>query len=204
MPVLLSTMLYALFATAALHWYQINREYATSTIVYAYRRSPNFDDRPAESKISCVVLQAAGQDTLEAATKALQDPNSKISTHFVVSSSGEILQTVPIERRAWHAGASQLDGQVNVDDFSVGIELLNANDGAGPYSGLQYKAVARIISQLRQRYEIPDRRIVPVSQIALPLGGKPNPEGFDFAKLRELLNSLPAAPSHVGATIRSP
>jgi len=142
-----------------------------------------------------VVLHASGLGTLGTTINFFQDPNSMVSTHFIVGKDGRVFQTVPVERRAWHAGISQLDGMSDVNNFSVGIELVNRNDGTDPYSDLQYEAVALIIHQLRQSHEIPDGRIVSHAEIALPAGRKSDPEGFDFDKLRELLNPFPGTQS---------
>ena len=179
----------SLFAMFGLHWYQINRERALTTVLYPYRHSPNFDLRPAGSRITCVVLHAAGQPTMEAALNSFQDPNTKASQHFLMDKNGRVLQMVPVERRAWHAGNSHFDGEVDVDDFSVGITLMHQGNARDSYSDLQYEGVARIIYQLRQDYDIPDQRIVSYSQIALP-ARTPEPEDFDFDKLRGLLHCI--------------
>lgn len=193
--VLLSAAVCSLFAGSVLHCYQVNRERASTTIIYPYRHSPNYDFRPSDSRITCVVLHASGLGTLGTTINFFQDPNSMVSTHFIVGKDGRVFQTVPVERRAWHAGISQLDGMSDVNNFSVGIELVNRNDGTDPYSDLQYEAVALIIHQLRQSHEIPDGRIVSHAEIALPAGRKSDPEGFDFDKLRELLNPFPGTQS---------
>ena len=193
MKVLLSAAMCSLFAMFGLHWYQSNRERALTTVLYPYRHSPNYDRRPAGSNITCVVLHATRQRTLEAAINSFQDPNTKASAHFIVGKDGRIFQTVPVERRAWHAGNSQLESEADVDNFSVGIALVHQNDARDAYSDLQYEAVARIIHQLRQSHDIPDRRIVSHAQIALPPAGVSDPEGFDFDKLRKLLHSFSGA-----------
>jgi len=145
------------------------------------------------SGIRSVVLHASTQYTLDATIRVFQYPTSLVSAHFIVGKEGRVFQTVPLERRAWHAGTSQLDGETDVNNFSVGIELVNLNDGIDPYPDLQYEAVARLIFQLRQRYQIPDGRIVSHGQIALPPGRKSDPIGFDFERLYMLLNSFSVA-----------
>ncbi len=190
LEVLLCVAFWSVFATLGLHWYQINRELALTTILHAYRHSPNYDLRPQDSHINCVVLHASTQHTLDATIRAFQYPKALVSAHFVVGKEGRVFQIVPLERRAWHAGISELDGETDVNNFSVGIELVNLNDGTDPYPDLQYEAVARLIFQLRQRYQIPDGRIVSHRQIALPLGRKSDPLGFDFERLYMLLNSF--------------
>jgi N-acetyl-anhydromuramyl-L-alanine amidase AmpD len=184
---------WGVFGTLGLHWYVINRELAETTVFSGYRHSPNYDLRPEGSKVDCVVLHASTQHTLDATIRVFQYPSSLVSSHFIVGKEGRVFQTVPLERRAWHAGASQLDGVTTVNNFSIGIEMVNLNDGTDPYPDLQYDAVARLILQLRQYYQIPDTRIVSHAQIALPAGRKTDPVGFDFDRLRGMLNSFSAA-----------
>jgi N-acetylmuramoyl-L-alanine amidase/AmpD protein len=154
--------------------------------------SPNCSDRPAGTSVSAVVLHATVVRTTEAAVRILLDtrrpPARRVSAHFVVGKDGQVVQMVPIERRAWHAGPSMLDGVPNVNDYSIGIEMVNANDGEDPYTEEQYRAVARIVRFLRLRYAIPDRRIVSHAQIAAAVGrhNKTDPRGFDFGRLYAL------------------
>jgi len=98
---------------------------------------------------------------------------------------------VRVEKRAWHAGSSVLDGVGKVNDFSVGIEMVNLNDGQDPYSPEQLEAVAGIIRHIRTKYDVPDSRIVSHAQIALPAGRKSDPVGCDFDKIRTLARTVP-------------
>jgi N-acetylmuramoyl-L-alanine amidase/AmpD protein len=124
------------------------------------------------------------------------DPAKKVSAHFVVGKDGRVVQMVPIEKRAWHAGTSVLDGVSRVNDYSIGIEMVNLNDGRDPYPQPQMDAVAGLIRFIRARYPIPDERIVSHAQIALPAGRKSDPAGFDFAKIRALAQlGAPADPT---------
>jgi N-acetyl-anhydromuramyl-L-alanine amidase AmpD len=98
---------------------------------------------------------------------------------------------VRVERRAWHAGLSELDGASHVNDFSVGVEMVNLNDGHDPYPEAQVEAVASILRFLRSRYSIPDSRVVTHAAIALPTGRKSDPVGFDIGKLLALARANP-------------
>lgn len=50
---------------------------------------------------------------------------SKISVHFVVERNGAIVQQVPVNRRAGHAGKSTFHGRSDCNDFAIGIEIVN-------------------------------------------------------------------------------
>ena len=155
---------------------------------YRYVSSPNSDRRPFGIEITCLVLHSTAQEEIGQTISLFSNPASKVSAHFVVSKDGQVIQMVPIERRAWHAGVSQLAGVSNVNDYSIGIEMVNRNDGLDPYPEAQYQAVAEIIRLLRTRLVIPDNRIISHAEIALPAGRKSDPAGFDFRKLRDMLN----------------
>jgi len=155
-------------------------------INHTYRmvESPNQSARPWMRQITCVVLHATATESLDETLAIFSDPSLKVSAHFVVSKDGTVVQTVPVQNRAWHAGVSRLGNETDVNDFSVGIEMVNADDGRDPYTDQQYAAVAAIIRLLRTQCAIPDNRIVTHAQIALPPGRKQDPIGFDLERLR--------------------
>ncbi|KKQ40354.1 MAG: N-acetylmuramyl-L-alanine amidase, negative regulator of AmpC, AmpD [Candidatus Moranbacteria bacterium GW2011_GWC2_37_73] len=54
---------------------------------------------------------------------------------------------------AWHAGVSKVpDGRTNVNDFSIGIEMINTKDGK--YTDDQYAALNSLIVTLKKKYKI--------------------------------------------------
>tara|TARA_R110002094_G_scaffold160396_10_gene145817 strand:- start:3618 stop:4484 length:867 start_codon:yes stop_codon:yes gene_type:complete len=75
---------------------------------------------------SVVVLHdTAGRlDKFNSANYLLNAP-SGVSVHFVLERDGTVTQQVPTNRRAGHAGKSSYHGQDNVNDFSIGIEVVN-------------------------------------------------------------------------------
>ena len=102
--------------------------------------SPNCDSRPAGAAISLVVLHSIslppgvyGGDAIERLFTNQLDPAAhpsfadlagvRVSAHFLVRRDGELLQFVPLQARAWHAGASRWRGRERCNDFSVGVEL---------------------------------------------------------------------------------
>lgn len=151
-------------------------------------QSPNWDVRSARGGIDTVVVHATVINTMEGTQRAfLDDKVRRVSAHYVVDRDGTIVQMVDERVAAWHAGVSELEGRTGVNDFSIGVELINLNDGVDPYPDAQVAALARIIKDLRTRWTIPDSRIVSHAQIARPEGRKSDPLGFDFVKLGRLL-----------------
>ena len=47
----------------------------------------------------------------------------KVSSHILIKRSGEIIQFVPFNKKAWHAGLSSFKNEENCNEFSIGIEL---------------------------------------------------------------------------------
>ncbi len=166
--------------------YALRRILTLMPLPYSFVPSPNFDDRSPGAKIDCLVIHATVEPTTEGTMQIFLTPSRKVSAHFVVGRDGRVVQMVPVEKRAWHAGLSELEGARGLNDFSVGIEMVNLNDGKDPYPVEQMEAVAGIIRLLRSRYDIPDSRIVSHAQIALPAGRKNDPVGFDFEKVKQM------------------
>ncbi|HWM42999.1 MAG TPA: 1,6-anhydro-N-acetylmuramyl-L-alanine amidase AmpD [Burkholderiales bacterium] len=161
--------------------------------------SPNQDDRPPNTEITLVVLHAIslppgeyGGDSIERLFTNRLDPRGheyfkevahlRVSSHFLVRRDGEIIQFVPVERRAWHAGASAWRGRSRCNDFSVGIELEGSEDEV--FADAQYAALAALVGQLR--VTLPIRDIAAHSDVAP--GRKTDPGAhFDWARLLEAL-----------------
>ncbi|KXF92105.1 N-acetylmuramoyl-L-alanine amidase [Phaeobacter inhibens] len=75
---------------------------------------------------SIVVLHDTAS-TLDKGSAAgyLRDNNAKVSVHFVVELDGSVVQQVPVNRVANHAGRSAYHGRKGCNQFSIGIELVN-------------------------------------------------------------------------------
>jgi AmpD protein len=74
----------------------------------------------------------------------------KVSSHFLISRSGSMIQFVSTLDRAWHAGVSNFFGREKCNDFSIGIEL--EGDGEVPFEEVQYQALAKLVADLQQTY----------------------------------------------------
>ncbi|MGV6840000.1 MAG: N-acetylmuramoyl-L-alanine amidase [Planktomarina sp.] len=59
------------------------------------------------------------------AVRYFQNNSAKVSTHFVIEQDGSVVQMVPTNRRANHAGKSSYHGRSGCNAFSIGIELVN-------------------------------------------------------------------------------
>jgi AmpD protein len=109
----------------------------------------------------------------------------RVSAHLLVRRDGELVQFVPFQLRAWHAGASRYEGREACNDFSVGIEL--EGEDTLPYLAGQYDATAAAIRALLAAYQrLSADRIAGHSDIAPGRKTDPGP-AFDWSALRSRL-----------------
>jgi N-acetyl-anhydromuramoyl-L-alanine amidase len=153
--------------------------------------SPNQDERPPGTEVTLAVIHSIslppgeyGGDAIERLFTNRLDPDAhpyfreihamRVSAHFLIRRDGELVQFVPVERRAWHAGASCWRGRSRCNDFSVGIELEGTDDA--PFAEAQYAALAPLLRRLGLRAIAAHSEIAP--------GRKTDPGArFDWARL---------------------
>ena len=93
-----------------------------STINY----SINFNTSKREKKlIKFIIIHYTGMKKESAAIKRLQDPKSKVSSHYLIKRNGEIINLVPDLFEAWHAGVSSWKHFKSLNKNSIGIEITN-------------------------------------------------------------------------------
>jgi N-acetyl-anhydromuramyl-L-alanine amidase AmpD len=73
------------------------------------------------------------------------------------------------------------DGRERVNDFSIGIELVNANDGTDPYPKSQIESLKTLITDIKTRHKI--HYIVSHAEIATPPGRKSDPMSFPWVEI---------------------
>ncbi len=140
----------------------------------------NYSERPAGMEIDCVVLHAT-VGSLSATLGWFSNPDSGVSAHYVVAKTGRVYQMVGEEKRAHHAGASSFQGKEDFNRFSVGIEIVNKNDGQDPYPPDQFEAVVNLVSYLAAKYDIERQWIVTHADISTV--GKTDPREFPVLEL---------------------
>jgi N-acetylmuramoyl-L-alanine amidase len=145
------------------------------------RLSPNSNERPPSvTGIGCIVLHAtADQGNQEGAESWLCSADSRVSAHLHIRRDGTVVRLVGDHLRAWHAGPSEWQGRADVNDFSLGWEIANRNDGRELYTTAQYAALARLGAHYVEQ-GLPLNAFVSHAEVALPRGRKTDPEGFDW------------------------
>ena len=100
------------------------------------------------------------------------------SPHYLIASDGAIYRLVKDQDIAYHAGKSKMpDGRTSVNNFSIGIELINT-ESQGPNEA-QYLSLANLVNFLKSQYNI--KYVLGHSQIAQER--KTDPWNFDWGKL---------------------
>jgi N-acetyl-anhydromuramoyl-L-alanine amidase len=129
--------------------------------------SPHCDERPPGAAISLIVIHNIslppgeyGGPWIDELFMGRLDPEAhpyfgaiaglKVSSHYLIRRDGTLVQYVPTEKRAWHAGASTWKGRERCNDFSIGVELEGSDDV--PFAEPQYETLARLTKSLFERY----------------------------------------------------
>lgn len=166
-----------------------------------HRPSPNCDVRPGDAAVGLLVIHNIslppgkfGGGFVEDLFLNRLDPAAhpyfeqlrhlRVSAHFFITRSGELLQFVSASDRAWHAGLSNFCGRERCNDFSIGIELEGTDDTA--FTEVQYDLLAALTVALQRRYPLTD--VVGHEHIAPSRKTDPGPF-FDWLKYKQLLTS---------------
>ena len=104
----------------------------------------------------------------------------KVSAHLFIRRDGKIIQFVPFDKCAWHAGESSFNNRDGCNDFSIGIELEGTVHEE--FTDEQYKILKAVILKLKEEYGITDT--VGHSDIAPDRKVDPGPY-FDWDKLND-------------------
>lgn len=163
--------------------------------------SPNCDERPDNMQPELIVVHGIslppnefGGPYIEALFTNGLNPedhpffsricNLRVSAHVLIRRDGSLIQFVPFDQRAWHAGESCYRGRSRCNDFSVGIELEGTDDL--PYESIQYQILAEVTGSLIDTYEaLSKEHIVGHSDIAS--GRKTDPgDAFDWMRFKKL------------------
>lgn len=116
--------------------------------------------------------------------------HGSVSAHYLIPShptqvNGKpvVLQLVPENKRAWHAGVSGWAGRNNINDTSIGIEIVNDGfheEAAGklwiPYHKEQTVLAARLARDIIARYQIKPQNVLAHSDIAPLRKTDPGPQ----------------------------
>ena len=166
--------------------------------------TPNQDKRPPEvNAVDTLVLHYTGMRNAKDALNRMRDPVWKVSAHWCVDEDGTVYRLVPEELRAWHAGVSWWRGRSNLNDHSIGIEIVNPGHEFGyrPFPVAQMNALVQLCEAIQARHMIDPRNVVGHADIA-PARKQDPGELFDWARLaREGIGIWPDSVAEPDPTI---
>ena len=146
--------------------------------------SPNFKVGKNRT-ISTIVLHATATSGIRSPLEWLTSAMSRVSAHYLVGKDGFIYQLVKEQNIAWHSGESFWQDKPHVNNFSIGIEMVNPNDGYEPYPEEQIQAVLELCVPICLEHKIAVHDVV--GHLHVALGRKTDPAGFDFDDFRARL-----------------
>lgn len=166
--------------------------------------SPYCDDRPEHESPSLLVVHNIslppgefGGPYIDALFTGTLNPQAHpyfagiaqlcVSAHCLIRREGEIIQYVPFDKRAWHAGVSQYHGRERCNDFSIGIELEGTDTLA--YTAAQYQQLARLAALLIKHYPQIAQNMTGHGDIAPSRKTDPGP-AFDWDSFRQRVNQM--------------
>tara|TARA_B100001750_G_C15405453_1_gene544903 strand:- start:138 stop:752 length:615 start_codon:yes stop_codon:yes gene_type:complete len=173
--------------------------------------SPNQDARPQGIKPELILIHSISLPPGEfggSAVKSLftnsldwtahpyytQIKGLLVSTHLFIPRQGQVVQFVPLNRRAWHAGKSSFQGREFCNDFSIGIELEGTDEV--PYTDEQYNRLTLIVDAIFDAYpEISIRKIAGHCDVSPGRKTDPGP-AFDWLRMYDGLKTPVEAPKN--------
>ncbi|ASX26897.1 N-acetylmuramoyl-L-alanine amidase [Candidatus Williamhamiltonella defendens] len=144
---------------------------------YDYKVDTRYPAVGKNGRINAIVLHYTAlndEDSLNALTQ------QKVSAHYLILRNPKkignkpvVLQLVPEDKRAWHAGSSYWRNRTNLNDTSLGIEIVNLGYTPMffgkrwyPFNDQQRVLIERLTKDLVKRYDIKPTNVLAHSDIA--------------------------------------
>ena len=163
-----------------------NEEYLSQTAEVSLLVIHNISLPPATQESdfdNCYVEDFfTGKLDCEIAPYFQQIKDLRVSSHLYIKRDGSVIQFVPLNQRAWHAGLSEFEGRTRCNDFSIGIEMQGTDHF--PYTSAQYASLIHTTKQIQKLYPLISKdRIVGHEHIAP--GRKTDPgQSFDWTRYK--------------------
>lgn len=102
--------------------YEINNDILSGPGV-SHVRSPNTTGGGITPKF--LIMHFTAITSASATVQHLCNPATKVSAHLVLDRDGSITQLLPFNTKGWHCGPSLWRGHSDLNNVSVGIEIVN-------------------------------------------------------------------------------
>lgn len=180
-------------------WVVVDGWLQSDSTILRQLHSPNFNARPESAGVRLIVLHNISLPPAQFGGGYIQqffqnklDPlvhpyfqtiaDLKVSAHLLILRTGEIIQLVSFNDRAWHAGRSSYLGVQECNDYSIGIELEGTDDT--PFTEAQYQTLLQAIVSVQQAYPYTRQHVAGHSDIAP--GRKTDPgDCLDWQRIRQ-------------------
>jgi len=131
--------------------------------------SPNYDKKKRTlNSVKFIIFHYTGMQSERESIKRLCNPRSKVSSHYLINRRGKIFRLVQDSYVAWHAGKSCWGRYKNLNENSIGIELVNKGHRFDytNFKKKQLKSLIQICKILIKKYKIKKKNIIGHSDIA--------------------------------------
>ncbi|TCC93854.1 N-acetylmuramoyl-L-alanine amidase [Pedobacter frigiditerrae] len=145
-----------------------NQQYFVGTVNMGIRK-PNF-----------VIIHHTAQDSLAQTIKTFTITRTAVSSHYVVSRDGKVVQMVNDYLRAQHAGAGKWGSVTDMNSCSIGIEMDN-NGTTDVWTDAQINSLCALLATLKKKYSIPTANFIGHADFAPTR--KPDPNNFPWKTL---------------------
>jgi N-acetylmuramoyl-L-alanine amidase len=105
-----------------------------------------------------VILHHTAQDSIQQTIKTFTLESTQVSSHYIISRDGSLVQMLNDNLRAWHAGAGKWGNITDLNSVSIGIEL--DNNGFEPYPETQINTLLLLLAKLKADYNIPTTNFI--------------------------------------------
>jgi len=135
--------------------------------------SPNYSQKERQKKdIKFVIFHYTGMQSEIESIKRLKNSKFKVSCHYLINRKGKIIQMVKDKNVSWHAGKSKWKKFINLNNNSLGIELVNKGHQFG-YQNFSIKQINSLIHLIMYSHYLvtsfgyinPLKKFVTMSQI---------------------------------------
>ena len=147
--------------------------------------SPNFSKKSRKTtEIKFVIIHYTGMQSEIASINRLKNPKYKVSCHYLINRRGDVIQMVEDKKIAWHAGKSKWKKFINLNENSIGIELVNKGHKLGyqNFTGAQIRNLIKLCKKLKKKYRIKKENFLGHSDVA-PLRKVDPGEKFPWKRL---------------------
>ena len=131
--------------------------------------SPNYSIKNHnKKKIRFIVIHYTGMQSERVSIERLTSKKSKVSSHYLINREGRVIKMVDEKRIAWHAGKSKWKNFTNLNNQSIGIELVNRGHKFF-YENFPKKQILKLVllcEILIKKYKIKNNNILGHSDIA--------------------------------------